>query len=993
MKPQYLLNSRHSSVRILLILFILLPFAGFTQNIAVKGTVRDARNGETLPGVSIVIRGTNTGTATDALGNFSLNAHNGDLLDFSFVGYKPMQVKISGTEKLEIALEEDQQQLQEVVVIGYGQVRKKDATGSVIAVNAADFNQGVMSSPQDLLIGKTPGVQITTSGGAPGADATIRIRGGSSMRASNDPLIIVDGVPLDNTGIDGMRNPLNAVNPADIKTFTILKDASATAIYGARASNGVILITTKQGKKGQALQINYSGQIAVGWREGQIDVLSADRFRDVIREHFANEPDIVGGLGTVNTNWQDEIYRTAVSNDHNIDFTGSKFDTPFRVSLGYTNQQGVLKTTYLKRYTGGINISPTLFDDHLKINIHTKGMYLKNNFGTNDAIGEAIAYDPTRPIYDKNDRFGGYFTWTQNNGNPITIATINPVAHLQQRIDKSDVKRFIGDIQLDYKLHFFPDLRANLNLAYDYAKSDGKVIEPEDTAWTYDEKNGSGYKRKYSEKKKNELLEFYLNYNKDLSPISSVIDVVAGYSWQHFWRKGQTYATNTAGNYVRENSDFATENYLVSFFGRLNYTFMERYLMTFTVREDGSSRFAKKQRWGTFPSVAVAWRIDQESFMQGFENLSALKIRAGYGITGQQDIIGNDYPYLPNYTVSNDKAQYQFGNQFIYTLRPNGYDANIKWEETTTLNFALDFGFYNNRINGSIDVYSRKTKDLINEIPVAAGSNLTNKIVTNVGNLTNTGFELILNTIPITNDDWHWELNVNASYNKNKITKLIKSNDPNYIGVKTGGIGGGTGSTIQIHSEGHPSNSFYVYHQVYDEKGKPIEGVYADLNADGIINQLDLYRYKSPAPKWLTGFSSYLKYKNWDMSISGRMSFGNFVYNNVQSNYADYNGMYNNTGFYSNRPTGIAKTNFDTPQLFSDLYVKNASFLKMDNITLGYNFNKIWRDRLNIRVYTTMQNVFTLTDYDGLDPEIFSGIDNNIYPRPRTILLGVNIGF
>ncbi len=987
-------NKRTKTLFFFMLFFLGYTAFGYAQEINIQGKVTDASTGEPLPGVSILIKGTLSGVATDIDGNYTLKAKPGDVLEFTYLGYKPKSITVTDQHTLNVQLEEDLQQLQEVVVIGYGQVRKNDATGSVMAINAGDFNPGVMSSPQDLLIGKTPGVQITTAGGAPGDGATIRIRGGSSMRASNDPLIVVDGVPLDNTGIAGMRNPLNSINPADIETFTILKDASSTAIYGARASNGVILITTKKGKKGQPFRVNYSGQISIGWKEGKIDVMNADEFREAVRKQFAGNPSVIDNMGTAHTDWQDEIYRIAVSNDHTLDFSGFKYDTPFRFSLGYTNQQGVLKTTNLRRLTGALNLNPSFFDDFLKINLSAKGMYIKNNFGNTASIGEAVLFDPTRPVKDGNERYGGYFTWTQTTtGNPNPIATTNPVAHLEQHSDKGDVKRFIGNIQFDYRLHFLPDLRANLNLAYDYSKSDGKVIEPEDAAWTYDEKHGSGYHKKYNEKKHNELLEFYLNYNKKIDDIYSVIDVVAGYSWQHFKRSSSSYATNTNRTYVLEDNESASENYLLSFFGRLNYTFKDKYLLTLTVRGDGSSRFAKSQRWGTFPSLALAWRIDQEDFMDRFENLSSLKLRLGYGITGQQDIIGNDYPYQSNYTISNDKAQYQFGNDFVYTLRPNGYDANIKWEETTTWNVALDFGFYNNRINGSIDYYYRKTKDLLNEIPIAAGSNLTNKIVTNVGDLSNQGFEFSLNTVPVTTDKWHWELNVNLSYNKNKILKLIRNKDPNYKGVPTGDIAGGTGSKIQIHSEGHESNAFYVYRQVYDKHGKPLEGVYADLNHDGIINQLDLYRYKGPAPKWLAGFSSYLTYKNWDLNIAGRFSFGNYVYNNVESNGALYTRLYDNTGFYSNIPNSISKTQFQEAQYFSDYYVRNASFMKLDNISIGYNFKKLWNNRLDLRVYAIMQNVFTITRYKGLDPEIFNGIDNNLYPRPRTVLLGVNLGF
>ena len=961
----------------------------FAQQVTVKGKVTDAADGSPIPGANIAVKGKAAGTISDPNGNYSLSVNRGDTLVFMFVGYTTKEVVVQDQTVINVALHFSEVSLKEVVAIGYGTVKKEDATGSVAAVTSEDFNRGAITSPQDLVSGKIAGVQITNAGGAPGAGAMIRIRGGSSLSASNDPLIVIDGVPVDNEGVAGMRNPLNTINPEDIETFTVLKDASATAIYGSRASNGVIIITTKKGKEGQPFSLTYNGKVSWATRSGQISVLSTDQFRNIIQDRYADNPNAINLMGTESTDWQDVIFKTAFAQDHDLSFTGGIKKLPYRFSLGYTNQDGILRTSGLNRTTGALNLSPSFFHGDLKVIMNVKGMIINNQFADWGAIGSAVSFDPTQPVYDANSPYGGYFTWVQPNGDPITIAPANPLALLNMQDNHSKVSRSLGNLQLNYRLPFLRDLTAKLNLGYDVSKSDGNNIIPENASWTYDPINGGGRKTHYTQNKRNSLLDFYFNYVKDLSSISSHLDITAGYSWQHYWRKGTDYSTNYAGSKIFNDSRYATENYLISFFGRLNYIFKDRYMLTFTLRDDGSSRFAPENRWGLFPSVALAWDIAKENFIKG-DVLNTLKLRLGYGITGQQDI-GGDYPYLPRYTYSLDNAQYQFGNTFITTLRPEGYDENLKWEQTTTYNVGLDYGFLNNRISGSLDAYYRKTTDLLNFIPVPAGTNLTNQILTNVGDLYNKGIEFGINGTAISKKDMKWDIGFNVTYNKNRITKLTATSDPNYLGVFTGGISGGVGNNIQIHSVGYPANSFFVYEQVYDENGKPIEGLYVDRNGDGQITVDDRYHYEKPAPDVFMGFTSMFTWKDLDFSFAGRISLGNYVYNNMFSNYGTYSTLYNSVGYLSNVTTSLLDTHFENPKYFSDYYVENGSFLRMDHITLGYTFNNIkWA---KLRIYGTVQNPFLITKYDGLDPEVANGIDNNVYPRPRTFLFGVSAKF
>ncbi len=960
----------------------------FGQTITVTGTVTDALEGISLPGVNVLIKGTTTGTTTNADGEYSITTRPDAILVFSFIGYVEQEVPVNNRSTINVDLQVDVMQIAEVVTIGYGTTRKEDATGSVAAVNADDFNRGSITSPQELVVGKIAGVQITNGGGAPGEGATIRIRGGSSLSASNDPLIVIDGVPVDNEDISGMRNSLNTIHPSDIETFTVLKDASATAIYGSRASNGVIIINTKKGKAGKPLTVNYTGNVSISMPSAKVDVFDAAGYTALVQEKYAGNSNVLDLLGTSNTDWQDQIYKTAVGHDHNLNLSGAYKNLPYRASVSYSDMDGILKTDNLQRVTGSVNLNPSFLDDHLKVDLNVKGMNINNFFANRGAIGAAVAMDPTQQVYDDTSPYGGYFTWTLPDGSPLFTATSNPVAQLMMRKDVSTVNRLIGNVQVEYKMHFLPELTAKLNVGYDGSNSSGTVDVPANASWAYAD---GGEKREYTQGKKNSLLDLYFNYENEFPGIMSRINAMAGYSWQHFYRDGTTYTTNADQTTVLTDTDYKTESYLVSFFGRLNYIFMNRYLVTFTLRQDGSSRFSPDTRWGLFPSVALAWNIAEESFIPS-ELISTLKLRLGYGVTGQQNITTNDYPYLARYTYSEDNARYLFGDTYYTTLRPEGYDANLKWEETETYNIGLDFGFLNNRITGEIDAYYRYTSDLINTIPIPAGTNLTNQILTNVGDLENRGIEVSVNAVVISKLDFSWDVGLNATYNENKILKLTLVDDPDYEGVSVGGISGAVGNNIQIHSVNYPAYSFYVWEQVYDQDGNPIEGLYVDRNGDGSITVEDRYRYKKPAPDVFMGFNSMLKYKNFDFSFAGRVSLGNYIYNNNFSNTGSYASIYL-SGSLGNANRNLLESQFENPKYFSDYYIENGSYLRLDNASLGYNFDNLLSGKLKLRLYATAQNLFLITKYRGLDPEVSDGIDNNIYPRPRTFLFGVSLTY
>lgn len=999
------IKNRCLNVFLLFMLGILVSTSNiFAQggNITVKGNVKD-NNGEPIISGSVVVKGTTIGTVTDVDGNYAINVPSNGTLVFTYVGFKTQEVSVAGKSTINVTLEEDTEMLKEVVVIGYGSVKKEDLTGSVTAISANSLAKGMATSASDLLVGKAPGVSVITDGGAPGSAAKIRIRGGSSMKASNDPLIVIDGVPVDNTtSINGMANPLASVNPNDIESFSILKDASAAAIYGSRASNGVIIITTKKGSSGK-LKVNYSGTFSISSKTDDIDVMSANDFRSFVKSKYAEGSSQVAALGEYNTNWQDEIFRTAFSTDHNISLGGTAGMLPYRVSVGYTNENGILKTSNMERWTGAINLNPKFFDNHLSVQLSVKGIHNRNRFADTAAIGAAAEFDPTQPIYDTTgSEYGnGYYMSLKEDGTPIDIGLANPLAILNQKSDKSKVQRSIGNLQFDYKMHFLPDLRANLNLGYDVSKSVGwiNIEDNSPMSWVWGNyKTGSGDNRDYTQLKRNQLMDFYLNYVKELS--RHKFDVMAGYSWQHFYRsESNVYPYSKAKQeekgetYYKDGDSYKTENYLISFFGRFNYTFANRYLLTATLRNDGSSRFSKDNRWGLFPSVALAWRMTEESFMKNQSLLSDLKLRLGYGITGQQNLGTGDYPYMAKYQYSKPGANYYWGDEEVQLIRPNAYDAELKWEETTTYNVGLDYGFLGNRISGAIDLYYRKTNDMLNEVPIPAGSNFSNVLLTNIGNMVNKGIEFSITARPIETKDINWNLSYNISYNKNKITKL--ADDPTSI-FRWGGITGGTGNQVLVHKTGQPYGTFYVYQQIYDAAGKPIEGAYVDQNKDGTIDGEDLRPYKKASPDVYMGLSSQLTYKNWDFNFALRASFGNYVYNNIQSNREAFGGAWlmDPTGFLKNRVNSASYTNFSQAQFISDYYIQNASFLRMDNISLGYTFLKPFKGLESARLYGTVQNPFVITKYKGLDPEFNNdGIDNNIYPRPRIFMLGLSLNF
>jgi TonB-linked SusC/RagA family outer membrane protein len=982
----------------ILLPLVLISGQVFAQERVITGKVTDPQ-GAAVANASVMARGANRGTQTDNNGNFSLNVPAGaNILVISSVGYGTREVPIDGSS-VNAVLERTSSSLNEIVIIGYGTSRKKDLTGSVATVNAKDFQTGAINTPEQLIQGKVAGVAITSNSGRPGSGSTIRIRGGSSLSASNDPLIVVDGVQLDNGNIPGASNPLSFINPNDIESFTILKDASAAAIYGTRAANGVIIITTKRGRGG-ALRVNFTSVNSLASVVNKVEVLSADQFRSVVNARGTAAQKAM--LGGANTDWQDEIYQQAFGSDNNISLTGGLKNLPYRLSLGYLNQQGVLKTDQLERTSVSLVLNPSFFDNHLKVDVNLKGSSEDVRFANGGAIGAAVSFNPTQPVLVKSNRFGGYFEYLDpaTTTGLANLAGRNPVGLLKQRFDRGNPRRALGNIQFDYKMHFLPDLRANLNLGFDVAEGKGNVFVSDSAADSYLAGGTGGRNDHYKTTKKNSLLEFYLNYAKDIKSIKSRVDATAGYSYNNYLTTNYNYASYTANGSKYPNTDPAfplnkPENTLISYFGRANFTFHDRYLLTATVRRDGSSRFAPANRWATFPSVALAWKIKDEDFLRNSSLLSDLKLRVGYGVTGQQEGIGN-YDYLSYYALSSTSASYQFGNTFYQGFRPGGFYANRKWEETSTSNIALDFGFADNRISGSIDFYKKKTSDLLNNIPQPAGTNFSAFIVANVGDMENKGVEFSINGQPIRKKDMTWDMNFNITYNKNTITNLtVVPKDVNYPGFPSGSIAGGIGGQfVFINAVGYSRNTFNLYKQVYDSVGNPVEGVFVDLNKDGIINQNDLYKGKRGNPEVFMGFSTNFNYKKFSLGFVLRSNLDNYVYNNNYSQGGTQNQILGNSVLY-NASVSYLDTKFvgNSQELLSDYYIENGSFLRMDNLNLSYDVGRFYRNKANLRLSFTVQNVFVITKYKGLDPEVPSGIDNNFYPRPRIYSLGVHLDF
>jgi len=967
------------------------------QEKVVTGTVTDANDGMGIPGVSVVVKGTTIGTSTDIDGYFTISADASSTLVFSFIGYKGQEILVGDQTQLNIVLSADVENLSEVVVIGYGQVKKGDATGAVTTVDADDINKTTITSPELMLSGKTAGVRVTSSGGAPGSGSSIRIRSGSSLNANNEPLIVIDGIPMDKGGVNGMRNPLNTINPNDIASFSILKDASSTAIYGSRASNGVIIITTKKGKAGD-LKFEYNGNFSVSNLTDKIDVLSADEFRSIVNSK-GNEAQKALLNNDVNTDWQDEIYQTGFGQDHNFSATGAIKNAPFRASIGYTDQTGILKTSDLKRYTASLGINPSFFDDHLKINVNAKGMYIDNRFAETGSVTGAVTMDPTKRVKSDDPRYsqyGGYFEWTEDPDgdgtyNLVSLASRNPVAELKLRNNEATAKRVIANTQFDYKFHFLPELRANMNIAIDYSDSEGDDRKAKTLAST----KGFGDLSTSEQEKTNKLFDFYLNYVKEFenSPLTS-LDVMGGYSYQNIENKGN----NTDFDFANDRSTvdpYKDINNLQSFFGRVNLNLYEKFLLTFTYRADATSRFSKDNRWGKFPAAAFAWKVMEEDWLKNSEIISDLKMRLGWGVTGQQEV-GGYYPSIPIYTLSNTTSQYKFGDGALITYRPDPYNSTLKWEETTTYNAGFDYGFFNNKVYGSVDVYFKETKDLLNRTFLPAGTNLSNVTDANIGSMENKGIEFAINALPVATADLTVNLGFNISYEKSVITKLTASNNKDFIDDGYGNISGGTGNKVQGLKVDEEPYFYYVYKQVYGNDGKPIEGLFEDLDGDGEITPDDRYIYKSARPDVYLGFNANINYKNWDFGFALRGTFGNYNYNNVNSNLAFYTSMVRYDNTLSNSVDYLQQTqlNNQTEEGYkSDMYVQNASFVKIDNISLGYTFKNLMQDKLSLRVFGSVSNVATFTKYDGLDPEVNDGIDYNLYPRPTTYSIGVKANF
>ena len=961
------------------------------QTRTIKGEVTDAQNGEALIGATVMVEGEKGGTVTDFDGNFSLQvSSSAKKIKVSYIGYIDKVLSIS--DNMKVKLESDSKALADVVVIGYGTARKSDLTGSVATVKSKDFNKGLVSSPEQLINGKVSGVQIMSNSGSASAGSTIRVRGGASLNASNDPLIVLDGVPLEQGGISGnSSNFLSMINPSDIESMTVLKDASSTAIYGSRASNGVIIITTKKGQQG-AVKVNFNTTNSMQTRAQMVDMLSRDEFVNVINQFgSANQKSL---LGTANTDWNDEVYRTAFGTDNNLSVSGS-IDKwlPFRVSVGYYNQSGLVRKDNVERWTGNVVLTPSFFQDHLKLTINAKGTLNNNSFNNGGAVWAAATFNPTIPVYSGNDKYGGYNEALDADGYPVNAGVRNPRGLVDLYDSKSKVSRFIGSMDVDYKVHFLPDLKLHATVGADYAKGDGTIHVPVYAAQSYnkDESLGGSDYKYGPQKNENRLLTLYANYAKYFEDIKSNVDLTAGYDYQYWKSTTPLYYTKSAAGTTLSTvkaSDY--RHVMLSYYGRINYSFDGKYLLTATVRRDASSRFSKDTRWGTFPSVALGWTLTEEPWLKNQKVLSNLKLRASYGVTGQQEGIGN-YNYLPVYTYSVTGAEAFINGQYINTYRPEAYVENLKWETTTSWNFGLDFGFLNGRIGGAIDFYTRKTKDLLASVPTAAGTNFSKTILTNVGNVDSKGIEVSLNATPIQTKDWEWNLSYNFTWQNMKVKNLSLTKGGSQTNVKVGPSI--DAYQFQVLSEGYEPYMFYVYHQLYDSKtGKPIEGAYADLNNDGEINDADLYRYHSPAPKYIMGLSTSLRYKQLTLGMSFRANIDNYVYNGMGMSTGAFETVSYNNSQLNNLNTSFLKTGFKTRQYLSDYYVENASFLKLDNLSLSYNVGKInkWA---SLTVSAMVQNVFTVTGYSGTDPEVPNGMDNSFYPRPRTYSVSLGLQF
>lgn len=989
-----------------LTVFTLFSFVAFSQT-NVTGKVVDA-TGAVVPNATITVKGTRTAVKTAENGTYTISVPANGTLVVSSVGFGNIEIPVDGKSTVDFTLTQANAQLNEVVVVAYGSRKRGDLTGSVTAVTAKDFQKGFIPSPEQLLQGKVAGLQITSGGGSAGGGSKIRIRGGASLNSSNDPLIVIDGVPVEGNGISGSSNLLSTINSNDIESVSVLKDASATALYGSRASNGVIIVTTKKGTRGK-VRYNFNTQVSLSVVGKTVDVLTGDEVRSIITADAAatGSNTYKNLLGTANTDWQDEIYQKAIGLDNNISASGAIGSVPFRASFGYLTQEGVLLKNKFDRVSGSLNLSPKLFTEHLSVNVNARASRINNNFSDQGAVGAAINFDPTQAVR-ANNKYGGYFEWLQPDGLPIDLANRNPLGLINLRDNKSVVNRFIGNVVLDYKLHFFPDLHVIANFGLDKTKGEGN--DNIDSLSPTNYKTG-GRKVHYEQGKQNVLADIQLFYAKEIKSINTKLDVLVGHSYQEFRTDVYNFSafsyrklSNPAKPELKDTIDLSQPTFardkpmyrLESYLARVNFNISDKYLITASLRRDASSKLAPETRVGYFPAIAAAWKLKDEFFANS-NKLSDLKLRLSWGETGQQDGIGY-YSYLTRYSVSNASAQYMFGDTYYTFLRPEGYDRTIKWESTATTNFGLDFGFFNNRISGSFDYYIKKTKDLLSDVPVAPGANFVNRITTNVGNMDVHGVEFVLNTTPVKTANTSWDLGFNISYNKREITNLLRYQDPNFKGIDVGGIGIATGNFIGKNVVGYSPNSFYVYKQIYDKNDKPIEGLYEDINRDGQINADDRYLYKKPDADVLLGFSTQVQYKKFSVGLTAHGMIGNYLFNQYDAGSGILSVLKNPVNFIGNAADVYLETGFrnnSNNQFLSDYFIENASFLRIDNINLGYNVGKVFSNKASMRISGSIQNVAVISKYKGLDPEISNdnGIDGNIYPRPRIFSLGVNLDF
>jgi TonB-dependent starch-binding outer membrane protein SusC len=987
----------------MMLIFAGLSATSFAQS--VTGVVTDSKDGSPVVGITVSVKGTKTAVKTDAAGAYTITAAANATLVFSSVGFTTEQALVAGKTAVNMKLTAANQQLQDVVVVAYGTKKKGDLTGAVTSVSAKDFQKGSINSTEQLLQGKVAGLEITTGGGAAGGGSKIRIRGGASLTASNDPLIVIDGVPVEGNDLKGSPNYLGTINPNDIESISVLKDAASTVLYGSRASNGVILINTKKGGSGKT-QFNFSTKYSISKVENFIKVLTGDQVRDIIFNEAANTRDNTyrAKVGINNTDWQSVIYQQAVGFDNNLSVSGtlraaSGFKLPYRASIGYLTQDGVLKTNNSQRITGALNLSPKFFDDHLSVNFSLKYSSQATRFADEGAVGAAVAMDPTQPVYETGGKYAGYYETLQTDGKPFDLATRNPLALLELKKSYGNADRLISNVQLDYKLHFFPDLHILANLGVDNAYGYSNYSSAANSASDY---KTLGRQNTGSQKKRNQLIDLSLFYSKELKSIKSKIDVLLLHSYQEFSTTDNSYysksLSNSYGDYFGLITDskpkydvYKSENRIEAYVGRINYTYNDKYLISASIRQDASAKFGELFRVGYFPGVSVGWKLKNE-FFKNSTNVNELKLRASYGVTGNQDGI-NLYYYQPLYSGSNSSAQYQFGNSFVGFQRPEAYNADLKWEQTASANIGLDFGFLNNRVSGSVDVYNKETKDQLAKLPAAPGANFSNEVLVNAGNQTNKGIEVSLNLVPVKTKNFSWNLNVNGAYNEGKITNLLKSEVPNFNGLPVGGIAGGTGQSVLRLLVNSPAPVFYASQQVYDAAGKPIEGLYADNNRDGFNSDDDKISFKKPSADFLFGLSSVFSIQDFTLGVAAHGQIGNYNYNNFNSNNGSLTSIQNSLGFVGNASTNYLETRFKKPQYASNYYIENASFFRIDNINLGYNFGKLFNSKATLVLNASIQNVLVVTKYTGADPESTGGVDNNIYPRPRIYSFGANINF